>query len=1087
MIAFTYAGTAFGQTITIVDDIANTTCYETKPVAFTINATTTDGTLKYLWKVNRDDGNGFVNAGSAGKTLNLVPNMSYNGFKYKCILSDKSSTRESSVATLTVEGIARITAQPKSPSGLFDGQNATLSVTATGANLSYQWEFYNKTTRKWEQIAGATTTTYTIPTVQATQNGTQYRCIVSNSGSTATSAAASLVVNKTVQITRQPVNLDKKSGETATFSITATGSATIKYQWYMADDATSAGTAMDGKIYASLSIPALTKSYDEKYFYCVATNGGGTATSDRAYLTVFQKTEAKPVVTSLLMFKDGDNVVKVNAKAEGSIAYQWEIYDPKTRKWGNATGPDASGVVAGNEAELSYAISASTFVVGTIYRCKVWSDAVADSVPVTSALIYVTLCDRTTVSFTPNVHLPQAFAKNEIMGLGNQYYQAVFSVTAKGTWLTYEWQSSTNGTTWTKATVGTGITSTRYVTPILLEAADFNTKYRCAVINTAGTVYSDVITVKKLQPAAVASGPVDAVGSPTTVTTFTVNPTDLSGDPAKLTYYWEISRNGGTTWTSAGGTGRTLTVYRPSVVLSGALYRCSVSNAANTKNAVNAKYGRVPAISSSATLEVKAPAVIAVHPKADMTYKGGAASYEVKAYGYKLNYQWQYSADGGRKWININAATTSTLDISTTNDDYKTGTLFRCRVWSSDVQDWDSATNTIGGYLTVHPAAKIVKVESKQAGVTTDCNKFYQELPLYVDNAYPLEIKVTATGYGLKYQWYSSLPSYYDADGTPHFDIPGATSSVYRITDFSNYDPLRDEYWCEITNVLGEHLYSNHYGRTIYILTSTIPQNITGLEFSVDMQYTDSPQTTAPVKTMPLKFMTLSTTDCRIIDTDYPSIDSKGNSAFITSSRYSYSRTGPLEAKLAYSFKDGKGLAYSVSGTLTLSDGALTFKAKTTHKSIVYPAKADEYYTVPLSMVAKGYSLTLEDLAGKTLNLEPPNSIGGKMYYQLLRIRLDANRTCGVVGWEWGNGLSVFSTTGVCTYSQKGPDIGVYSISFVSDIAPVRITELVFSFDELTGPDRDGNIRYSGNYRMKVQGTGFTDHCGTIYYTTSSQ
>ncbi|MEX1245459.1 MAG: PQQ-dependent sugar dehydrogenase [Thermoanaerobaculia bacterium] len=69
------------------------------------------------------------------------------------------------------------------------GSTATFTVGASGqAPLAYQWQ------KDSANIAGATSPSYTTPTLVLGDNGNQYRCIVSNSSGSATSAQAVLTV-----------------------------------------------------------------------------------------------------------------------------------------------------------------------------------------------------------------------------------------------------------------------------------------------------------------------------------------------------------------------------------------------------------------------------------------------------------------------------------------------------------------------------------------------------------------------------------------------------------------------------------------------------------------------------------------------------------------------------------------------------------------------------------------------------------------------------------------------------------------------------------------------------------------------------
>ena len=82
-----------------------------------------------------------------------------------------------------------ITTQPLSQA-VTVGQTATFAVVASGTlPLSYQWQ------KGAVNISGATATTHTTPVTVIGDNGTTYRCVVTNNVSSATSNAATLTVN----------------------------------------------------------------------------------------------------------------------------------------------------------------------------------------------------------------------------------------------------------------------------------------------------------------------------------------------------------------------------------------------------------------------------------------------------------------------------------------------------------------------------------------------------------------------------------------------------------------------------------------------------------------------------------------------------------------------------------------------------------------------------------------------------------------------------------------------------------------------------------------------------------------------------
>jgi uncharacterized protein (TIGR03437 family) len=68
------------------------------------------------------------------------------------------------------------------------GQPATFDVTASGGAPLYQWQ------RNMVNIAGATSSSYTLPNTVLADNGARFRCVVSNAFGTATSNEATLTV-----------------------------------------------------------------------------------------------------------------------------------------------------------------------------------------------------------------------------------------------------------------------------------------------------------------------------------------------------------------------------------------------------------------------------------------------------------------------------------------------------------------------------------------------------------------------------------------------------------------------------------------------------------------------------------------------------------------------------------------------------------------------------------------------------------------------------------------------------------------------------------------------------------------------------
>ena len=167
-----------------------------------------------------------------------------------------------------------ITTHPSSQT-VTAGQSATFTVGASGsAPLSYQWQ------RNMVDISGATSSSYTLSPTTLADNGAKFRCVVSNAFGNATSNEATLTVTAPPGITAHPSNQTVTVGQSATFTVGASGSAPLTYQWQrnMVD--------ISGATSSSYTLSPTTLADNGAKFRCVVSNAFGNATSNEATLTV---------------------------------------------------------------------------------------------------------------------------------------------------------------------------------------------------------------------------------------------------------------------------------------------------------------------------------------------------------------------------------------------------------------------------------------------------------------------------------------------------------------------------------------------------------------------------------------------------------------------------------------------------------------------------------------------------------------------------------------------------------------------------------------------------------------------------------
>ena len=173
--------------------------------------------------------------------------------------------------------IPSILTQPASQT-VTAGQAATFSVTATGtAPLSYHWR------KNGISIGGATAATYTTAVAATSDSGSQFSVVVSNSTGSVTSNTVTLTVTTAAvapSILTQPASQTLNVGQTATFSVTASGTAPLNYQWL------KNGTTISGATLASYTTPATTASDSGSQFTVTVSNSIGAVTSNIAALTI---------------------------------------------------------------------------------------------------------------------------------------------------------------------------------------------------------------------------------------------------------------------------------------------------------------------------------------------------------------------------------------------------------------------------------------------------------------------------------------------------------------------------------------------------------------------------------------------------------------------------------------------------------------------------------------------------------------------------------------------------------------------------------------------------------------------------------
>src|SRR3984893_7748883 len=177
-------------------------------------------------------------AGSASATLSVMGSAST-----PLALIQASGTGDAAGPSIT------ITSEPANQT-VTAGQTAAFSVAASStAPLTYQWS------RNGASISGATSASYNTPATTLADNGAQFYVVVSDPAGNMTSRTAVLTVTPASvgpTISSEPANQTVTAGQTAAFSVAASGTAPVTYQW------SRNGAPISGATSASYRTPATT-------------------------------------------------------------------------------------------------------------------------------------------------------------------------------------------------------------------------------------------------------------------------------------------------------------------------------------------------------------------------------------------------------------------------------------------------------------------------------------------------------------------------------------------------------------------------------------------------------------------------------------------------------------------------------------------------------------------------------------------------------------------------------------------------------------------------------------------------------------
>ncbi len=204
--------------------------------------------------------------------------------------------------------------QPVSNTAIDEEDSATLSVDATGDGLSYQW-YFGQSGDTSQPIGGATSSSYNTG---ALTEDTTYWVRVTNAAGIKDSGSFAVTIKRPPTITTQPVSQTIASGNTATITVVASGTAPLTYQWYRGNVGTT--SAPVGTNSASFTTPALTAT---TRYWVKVSNGTGEAQSVLCTITIGLTPSITTQPASTTITSGSTATLSVVATGTAPLSYQW--------------------------------------------------------------------------------------------------------------------------------------------------------------------------------------------------------------------------------------------------------------------------------------------------------------------------------------------------------------------------------------------------------------------------------------------------------------------------------------------------------------------------------------------------------------------------------------------------------------------------------------------------------------------------------------------------------------------------------------------------------------------------------------------
>ena len=405
-----------------------------------------------------------------------------------------ASAASTSVSTNALP-TAPVIATPPASTTITSGNTTDLSVSATRddlGTLSYQWESADSADGSFTSIAGATDASYRTPSLTVANSGIAYRVKVYNTKNGAISAG---LTSSTAVITVSAITLTTPTAPSGSPVDASSTSISVTYS------PVANATQYEIKTY-TVSGDNLISTTTNTYSTGIATISG--LNSNTAYYTKIIAVGSGNYNNSAL--SNSSSTIQTNVVLGTptlSASATSETVKSMDLSWAAAISNADSYTVNIYDSSGTNLLKALTVNSGATTSLTVTASNFSDIADNTNYMIsittvgsgrYLNSSESSKISVTTNSSAGSITISSQPENLYKVALQtANFSATVSANGVsTYQWEYSSDGTTWQNVSGGSGATTNSYTTPSL--TTSYNSyKYRVRITNTkSGTTSSEI-------------------------------------------------------------------------------------------------------------------------------------------------------------------------------------------------------------------------------------------------------------------------------------------------------------------------------------------------------------------------------------------------------------------------------------------------------------------------------------------------------------------------------------------------------------------------------------------------------------------